>query len=232
MTASLPLKTKLIQMKNIFKILPIVLLAISSSSYGQVYSTVNSPSRNAINSKESLKDLEGEPYLFKDYQKAFVKFANGSVTPFEIKYDQLADEVVVKSANGQDLGFTDPVLEFKFADSKRLFRNNFASVGKNTEKTYYEVLFDGRYKFLKRAAKTTIEFKQYNGPTVRKVEEDNSFYVMRPNGIPEQVKLNDKSILSTLRIPELDAYAKANKLNLKNEADVVKLLTYADSLIK
>ncbi len=218
-------------MKTIKGIFIATMLCISATSYAQVYSTVNSPSRSAVNSKESLAGLEGEPYLYKDFKKAFVRFANAATSPFEIKYDQLADEVVVKGEGEREYAFSDPILEFKFQDTKKTFRSGFASTSpKTSEKSFYEVIFDGNIKYIKRASKIVLEARVYNGAAIKKIEEDNAYFIVKPGGNPEPVKNNEKSILAAIGKPELSAYVKTNKLNLKNDEDVAKLLAYNDSL--
>lgn len=205
------------------------MLCIAAPGFAQVYNTVNSASKNAINSKESLADIEGDPYLSKDYQKAFVRFANSVTSLYEIKYDQMADEIVVKGENGQELAFSETVLEFKFQDSKRIFRNGFSPEGKSTERSFYEVLFDGKVKYLKKNHKSIIEAKGYNTMT-KKILEETKYYVVSPDGKLQVVRNNEKSILAAVGQPKLADYAKENKLNFKNDADVAKLLAYNDSL--
>ena len=218
-------------MKSIKIILGCALLMLSTSGYAQVYSTVNAPGRSAINSKETLSNLVGEPYLYPAFKKAFVRFANANTSLYDVKYDQLADELVVKGEGEQEYAFSDPILEFKFQESKKTFRSGFASTGpKTSEKSFYEILFDGNTKYIKRAAKVIIEAKQYNAAAIRKVDESNSYFIVKPQGNPEPVRNNEKSILAALGKPELAAYVKTNKLNLKNDDDVAKLLAYNDSL--
>ncbi len=216
-------------MKTIKGILMGLMFCFAVNSYGQVYSTVNSASRNAINSKESLAGIEGEAYLNKDFQKAFVRFANSQTSLYEIKYDQLADEVVVKGDKEQELAFNETVLEFKFQDSKRVFRNGFSPEGKSTERSFYEVLFDGKVKYLKKIHKSIIQATGYNTIT-RKIMDDVRYYIVLADSKLQPVKNNEKSILAVLAEPKLSDYAKANKLNLKNDEDVAKLLAYNDSL--
>ncbi len=218
-------------MKAIKGFLVVAMLGLAGTGYAQVYNQVNSASRNTINSKESLAGLVGDAYLYNDFKKAFVRFPNAVASPYEIKYDQLADEVVVKGEGTQEFAFSDPILEFRFQDTKRTFRSGFASTSpKTSEKSFYEIIFDGNVKYIKRAAKVVIEARVYNGLAVKKIEEDNAYFIVKPGGNPEPVKNNEKSILAALGKPELSEYVKKNKLNLKNDEDVAKLLAYNDSL--
>ena len=218
-------------MKAVKGFLVVAMLGLAGTGYAQVYNQVNSASRNTINSKESLAGLVGDAYLYNDFKKAFVRFPNAVTSPYEIKYDQLADEVVVKGEGTQEFAFSDPILEFRFQDTKRTFRSGFASTSpKTSEKSFYEIIFDGNVKYIKRAAKVVIEARVYNGLAVKKIEEDNAYFIVKPGGNPEPVKNNEKSILAALGKPELSEYVKKNKLNLKNDEDVAKLLAYNDSL--
>lgn len=207
-----------------------VLMLASGIVQAQVYSTVNSASTRGINAKKSGIEFVGDPYLHKGFVKAHVRFANSNTGLFEVRYDQLSDELITKGPDGSEMAFGDRVLEFKFQDSKEVFRNGFPPVGKATEASYYQVVFDGKTKYLKRNLKTLIDTRELNGPVIKKVENDVSYFIMKPNEKPELVKNNDKAILGVLSNSALNTYAKEQKLNLKNEGDVSKLLAYADSL--
>lgn len=216
----------------------ICLVALSTSfnkANAQVYSNVATANRNIMNAKESRAGLVGEPYLYKDFKKAMVKFGGGASSPgyYEIKYDQLEEAIVVKGKGiDEELAFSDPVVEFKFDESGRLFRNGFSPVDKATEKSYYEVLYDGKTKYLKRSTKVIIEAKEYNSATVtKKIEDDSALYIAKEDKKPLSVKANEKSVLKVLgKEAELSKYIKDNKLNLKNDGDMGKLLAYYDTL--
>lgn len=210
-----------------------LILLTAKFNYAQVYNTVNTANKSIINSKESRAGLVGDPYLFPTYQKAFVKFGNQNSKSaiYEIKYDQLEDVLAVKGTGTEEYSFNDPVTEFKFEESGRLFRSGFGALGKATEKSFYEVIYDGKTKLIRRNIKVILEGKEYNSATVtRKVEGDIANFVVREDQKLIPVKINEKSIVAALAKPELSKYIKDNKLNLKEDADLVKLFTYYDSL--
>ena len=210
-----------------------VMLFAAELGYAQGYNGMNSGNASVIRAKESRANLVGDPYLYPIYKKAYVKFGSGSTNSavYEVKYDQLEDMLAVKGAGTEEYSFNDPVVEFKFQDENRIFRSGFAPVGKAVEKSFYEVVYDGKTKFLKRDAKVIIEGKEYNSATItKKVESDVAYYIVKPDGKPVAVKANEKSIVAELGKPELSKYIKENKLNLKDNADLVKLFTYYDSL--
>ena len=213
----------------------LLLLLALTAVRAQVYSKVGTANRNILNAKESRAGLVGEPYLFRDFKKAAVKFAGGTSSPgfYEIKYDQLEELVVTKGKDAEDeLTFSDPVAEFKFDDSGRLFRNGYNAVDKSTEKSFYEVIYDGKTQYLKRLTKVIIEAKEYNVATVtKKIENETALYIAKADKKPIAVKANEKTVLKALgKEAEISKYIKDNKLNLKSDADMIKLLTYYDTL--
>lgn len=214
-------------------ILGIVLLTSANGVIGQVYSSVNAFNKaGLINSKETYREIKGDPFLFKDYKTASIKFANSNAATYSIKYDQLEDKVIVKGPGTEEYAFNDAVAEFNFKDDNKLFRAGFAPVGKMTEKSFYQIIHDGKTKYIKRLGKIIIESKGYNTPTIeKKVETDNSYYIVRNDNIPVLVKNNEKSIIAMLdKKGDFSKYIKDNKLNLKNDEDVTKFLSYYDSL--
>jgi len=221
--------------KNTYIVLVLMFVAgIASAQPG--FNKVQTANRNILNTKQSRAGLVGEPYLYKDFKKAMVKFNGGTSSPgyYEVKYDQLEDILVVKGKDiDEELTFSDPVAEFKFDDNGRIFRNGFNAVDKATDKSYYEVLYDGKVKYLKRIGKVIIEAKEFNSATVtKKIENDIVLYLVKEDKTPMSVKANEKSVLKVLgKETELSKYIKENKLNLKNDADLGKLLAYYETLI-
>ncbi|GGH13239.1 hypothetical protein [Pedobacter zeae] len=189
--------------------------------------------RNIIRSKRTDADFEGSPYLFSDWQKAVVQFGAGiEPSSSEVKYDLLADLLVLKGKDGEEYEFKDQPKEFLLTSSKELYKNGFAPVDQFTGKTFYQVLYDGKVKFLKKATKTVIESKGYNSATItRKIADDTQYYIVKADNKPIKVKYNEKSIIGVLgKNDELVKYIKENKLNVKSIDGLVKLLNYYDTL--
>lgn len=189
--------------------------------------------RQTIRAKRTDADFEGSPYLFSDWQKAVVKFGPGiEPSSSEVKYDLLADLLVLKGKDGGEYEFKDQPKEFLLTSSKELYKNGFAPVDKFTEKTFYQIIYEGKVKFLKKTTKTIIESKGYNTATVtRKIADDTQYYIVKADNKPIKVKYNEKSIFSTLgKGEELAKYCKENKLNIKSSDGIIQLLIYYDTL--
>jgi hypothetical protein len=199
----------------------------------QVYGNVNmGGDRQTIRAKRTDADFEGSPYLFSDWQKAVIQFGTGiEPSSSEVKYDLLADVLVLKGKDGEEYEFKDQPKEFLLTTTKELYKNGFAPVDKFTDKTFYQVIYDGKVKFLKKITKTVIESKGYNTATVtKKITDDTNYYIVKDNK-PTKVKYNEKSIIAALGKTEvLTKYTKENKLDIKSTDGIVKLLSYYETL--
>jgi hypothetical protein len=223
--------------KYIYITLIILLLSINgTNSFAQLSNRVVANANGDILriKKEDPGDVTGSPYLYDDWVKGNVVFADNTATRnVELRYDVLDNVLVTKSKTGEENIFSDPVSEFtlNILNKERLFKNGFTGGNGINNKTFFEVVYNGKTKILKREVKTILESKGYNTGTIsRKIENSSIYYIAREDKSTEVIKNNEKSILTALGKPELATYVKDNKLNLKNDADIVKLLTHYDTL--
>lgn len=179
--------------------------------------------------------VEGSPYLHSDWLKGRVKLANGSTySDIELKYDQVADELLFRDKNGNVLTFVDAVAEFMLPGSPPpLFRSGFHALDNHTERSFYQILYDGGIKLLKKSVKKISEVKQYNSASsTTKFDLIETYYIGRENQ-PVKFRKDKKSLFKVLgnKTDMLENYVKAENLNLKEEADLVKLIHYYNSIL-
>lgn len=80
--------------------------------------------------------------------------------------------------------------------------------------------------------KIIIETKPYNSPTVeKKYEEIKSYYILKDGKI-NLFKPSRKDILMIFedKSEKIDSYLKSEKIDFKNNIDLVKVFKYYDSL--
>ena len=225
-------------MKKICRSFAVVLLSItiSQSSYAQQFNKITqNVGGNILRIKKANgDDVVGNPYLLDVWTVGNVKFTDSTYAANkELKYDILENLLVVRGDGDVENTFKDPVSEFTLSvpGKVRLFKNGFTGVSNISHETFFEVLYNGKFKLLKREVKSIVESKGYNTATVtRKIEGVTTYYIAKPDNSVVLVKNNEKSILAAMGKPELSQYVKENKLNLKNEEDIIKLLTYFSSL--
>lgn len=187
----------------------------------------------------NYSDVSGSPYLFQDWSKGTVTFKDGKASDkVELKYDQMSDILLFKNSTGAEMEVADPIKEFVISDPKlgtsRIFRHDFKPVDDYNEQSFYEVLYDGSVKFTKKVKKSIMTEREYNASTdTKKIIEKPVFFIVKDNQ-PILVNKNEKAILAAIgdKTPELTKYVKENKLNLKNDADILKVLEYYATISK
>ncbi len=180
-------------------------------------------------------DIKGSPFLNEDWSAGVVKMADGSTyKDMSLKFDQVSGELIFKNRDGKTMGFADPVSEFRLTGKdqvSRLFRNGFKTGQANSERSFYEVLYDGGTILLKDPKKNIVEHRAYNSSTAVKSIVEPPAYYLKINGQLVKIKKDKKAVLSALgNSSQLDKYIQDNKLNLKEDADLAKLMLYYDSI--
>lgn len=184
-------------------------------------------------------DVQGSPYFANSWIKGSVMMTNGKhYAGVDLKYDQVADELLFKNAKGEMLNFVDPVKEFKLIiadepDARILFfRNGYKPAADATAKTFYQIMSDGETPLVKRLTKKVMEIKPYGSATIIKTFEEVQTYFVIKSGLPVKVRKDKKALLAVLGDynNELEEFIKTNKLNLKSDADFIMLMTYYNSL--
>jgi len=189
--------------------------------------------------------VQGSPFLFDEWHKGSAALVNGQLFDnMLLKYNIKDDAVYFKNADDSQMAFKDEVRSFTLMDDKggmHTFRSGYAEGSGITTKSYLEVVAAGKAQFLKKDSKSISETKQYGSTTVdRRFMENVKYYIYigptdeSGKGKMIPVKKDQKSILGALKDQEeqLADYVQKNALNLKSEADIVKVVNYYNTLIK
>ncbi|MDQ7948725.1 MAG: hypothetical protein REI78_03640 [Pedobacter sp.] len=182
-------------------------------------------------------EVSGSPYLYTDWNKGIVQLSDGKVVDnLEIKFDQIAEVVLYKNEREEELEVAEPVKQFQIKTKGvfRTFRSGFKPVGNNTESNFYEVLADGNVKFIKKIKKDIMSQREYNATSDTKtITEKLTYYIVKDNQ-PILVAKNEKAILAAIgdKTDALTAFIKQNKLNLKDDSDIVAVLDHYNSIAK
>ncbi|HEY9257631.1 hypothetical protein [Chitinophaga sp.] len=187
--------------------------------------------------EKSYTDVQGSPYLQEDWAIGSVVLkSDKSYTGVALKYDQVKDELLFRNEKNEMNTFVQPVKSFNINsrkdNSQLVFRNGFAPAKGATESSYYQVLADGKVQLLFRNVKKVRKDKAYNSATTVLTIEEYPNYFIAKNGVPVSIKKNEKAVLEAIGgdSAALTAYIRSNKLNVKNDEDLVKLIVYCNSL--
>jgi hypothetical protein len=177
-------------------------------------------------------DVKGTPYLVDEWVAGSVKFNDGVLFEgLQLKYDQVEDVLMFldKAKNAQI--FVKPVMEFKIGE--RVFRRGYVPVDGASPMAFYEVLSDGKTQLLKRTSKKVHEELTYNSATkIKSINETNTYYISKSENQLTKVKKDKKSITNVLsdKTAALESYFKTNRPDLKQDADLAKLMVYYNSI--
>jgi len=176
-------------------------------------------------------NLKGSPYLYDDWVKGTVRLANGiEYKDIYLMYDQVKEELNFTYKDGKVQKFVDPVAQFTLEDRK--FRRDLIGENNSLVDGFYEVLVDGEIKLLKRSSKRIVDELTHAVATKeRRIQEVTSQYLLI-KGELVKVKDNKNAVIKALGTHKaaLEAYIQKENLKMKDEQDMVKLITYFNSL--
>ncbi len=208
-------------------ILLIVLIISSNKTNAQFITDING--RPFVEIKYT--DIEGSPYLNDNWSVGFAKAKHNNKT-YELKrvrYDIYKDELEYDVA-GSYFRLSDQITEFSCGDGT--FRNGFTNAEPLTIRSFYQILYDGKIKLLKRIAAQIATEKLYGSAseTKRFLKEEALF--IQKNGILTRIKKDKKTILEILsdKQPQIEAFIKEQKLKPTREEDIVKIIEKYDGL--
>lgn len=198
----------------------------------------------AVLPKGEAYGLIGSPYVDKRWLPARLQMTNGTpMAPVPVKYDVLNRRLLMLPYSRKDSLVLDDrklagfVLEepARGAQPARLRKfRRFTEAPVATQKSdYVEVLHEGNYTLLKRYGKTlrkaSYQGAYSSGERYDEVEDKNTYYLLRPDGQLEPVKLGLKPLQAAA--PGLAAALKAapGAAAAKTEADWVAVLAKVDA---
>lgn len=183
-------------------------------------------------------NVNGSPFLSDEWRVGEVTFENNSMMKdISLKYDQVEDQIYFKGINNEIMAFNMRVKEFKLypSENKEVYRHfvsGFPEIKGTTATTFYEIVVNGKVQLIKRSRKTISETKEYSSATTNKnIQESNNYFLYKAGQL-NPVKKDKKSILAALpdKSKELEDYIKSNNLNLKQDADLSKVIAFYNSL--
>lgn len=192
----------------------------------------------------AAESTKGSPYADSRWLPARLRMTNNvPLAPVPLKYDVLNQRLLMRPINrpNDSLQLDDRLLaSFELEEPaltatgtrKRLFRR-FTEAPVSTQRTdYVEVLHEGKYALLKRYGKA-LRKADYQGAysTDRRydeIEDKPTYYLRRPNGSVEPVKLTLKALQNAA--PELASALKAAPKSsaAKTDAEWAAVLAAAD----
>jgi hypothetical protein len=195
--------------------------------------------KNLISANAAFEGIKGTPLLFEEFRTGNFYFNNKTcITGKMINYNCFTDDVLFSDenmtyvANSQDIDYF--TITGNEEDVILLFKQVFLSSEK--KRIFMQVLYQGQSVLFKRYRKEFLE-ADYNKPygQNRQVDEYNDYYeyYVKPDGREITLLKPKKSSVMDIFSDKPDLignYIIKEKISLKDEADLIRLVKYYDSL--
>jgi hypothetical protein len=192
--------------------------------------------------EQQYVDIQGSPYLLKDWTPALVTYADGlQLKGVKVKFDIYQNQLVFLK-NDSVYEFVQEVVEFVLyppgtVDDSMVFRKNCGTLPEEhvSPDTYLQVIADGKLPLYKRHYCTLEEISQYaNATLVKQFSNKKTAYIVPVNSRLERWKRSSGILKLGMKDQwkAVETYMKQNNLGYRNDEDMVQVFKYYNSLAK
>jgi hypothetical protein len=184
--------------------------------------------------------IAGSVYDQTDYQLAKITLKDGRVyNDVKTRINLLEQEVNFIASNGQE-GFLGKGMasEITYIDSQKetqdikIFQCGFPPIDNQNRISFYQILFNGKTSLLKSVYKSIQERNNdMSGERFKEFATYENMYLLK-DGTMVRIKKDKSSIIALLQDQNqaIKKYIEDQKLNLKNEAHLIDLVKYYNTL--
>jgi hypothetical protein len=185
---------------------------------------------------ESSSVTEGSEYLEENFVNGEILTSQSEhFTDIPMRYNAYKDEIEVKLQDSIIYGLTDPskILQILLKNRVLIHKDFYSESGKNSG--YLFVLYQGNSSLCCRNTKIFKERIPSNGITpetpARILDKPKEYYIQLKDELP-RIFSSKKDLLELLKShsSEMEDFLKKGKVKLNKDEDLIKVLTYYDSL--
>jgi len=215
-------------------------LDFKNSNIGRVVDMTDLEGHSLL--KKYDPEITGSPFINNDWVPAKLTLSRGKeIGPLQIKLNIESNELYFLDSTGKELIAAEGLIKkvdcinYYTKDSiKYVFRTGYPPIGEQNENYFYQVYTEGRIELLaKRYKYVRTEKNDLTAEMSKSFVDGLTVLYVYAYGVMQPFKSN-KTFIATLwdenKQEEMNKYISANKINLKNTADLVKLFTYYDGL--
>lgn len=205
---------------------------------GQIYDLMG-PINDRLKKNEDLYvGFQGSPYLSNKFLPTTIFYGNKEMGKTYYRYNALNEEIEIKKTNSEDEGIQGLSRDKEISilvNGKKMSFKTFTTSKNNTLNGYLVTLIDGKtYDLYKRNYVKFTEGKPAPNSFVKAVPARFSQYTeyyFQKEGVNrmDEIKLKNNHLLKVLNNPkktELKTFLKENDLNIKEEADLIKVFNF------
>lgn len=195
--------------------------------------TTKEPTKKILNES----DISGSPYLNKEFVLGSL-LTNERIKYIDVplRYNIYNDEIEFEMSEDSYLAIEAPETIKKATIGNDEFIYAVKRNKKGDQYGYYQLVSDGKVKLLSRynivfeEGTTTTGYKKPRPP--RLIRNSNTFYLQIANNEPQQVSAKkDLEAIFGQQSQEMKAFIKKEKLNIRQEADLAKLIKFINKNI-
>lgn len=182
-----------------------------------------------------LSDIQGTPYLKEEYNQGKVVTSEGTTYEnISMRYNAFSDDLEFKK--GADCYNFDPKSIVKRAEfGGAIFSCMTYGSEDKTKSGFFEILTEGKATLLTRYTIKYLEKEKvqpFVDPQPARFDKPKKEYYLSFGGLPAKLITTKKSFLELFgsQKDEMDAYISKNKLSIREEGELIKIVAYFNSL--
>jgi hypothetical protein len=180
-------------------------------------------------------NIDGTPYLKDEFVKGEV-IINDSIRieHVPLRYNIMNDKIEFRDNNEQVLEIALSEQTYQFSFDEHVFVHRTYLINGEKNEGILEELVDGHIKLFK---KYSAEFKQatkaigFQDAEPDRIERKNEiFLIAADDAIPSEIEAKKKKVFAALKPfqPDIEQYAKKEKLKPRSEEDLIQLIHYCN----
>lgn len=187
--------------------------------------------------KNMYKDVEGSPFLPKEFREGKIQIKDEGLYGGKLRYDMYANEMqFIAKENIYAVAFPENIEFIEIEDMMFIYAHYLSATSSVALKeSYFVVLMNGNCKLLARKAVLLLEAESTKPYVPAKPAQFNrkkdSYYIKKKN-LPAIKITNRKSLIGILADKETEvlSFIKKEKISYKNPEDLKKLVEHYNSL--
>ncbi|MEM8927852.1 MAG: hypothetical protein AAGC45_06595 [Bacteroidota bacterium] len=178
--------------------------------------------------------IEGSPYMSNSFAPGQLYYGDEAVGNIYYRHNAYNEEIEIKQTNSEVasiLGLSKDKNIRLVVDGKSMSFKTIVDNNGNTKNAYLTLLVDGNYKLYKHLEVTFKEAKRAENSFVKdspaKFTQFTEYFLEKPDAKRiDQIDLNNKKLVECIGSNELKTFLKENKIKVKNENDLTKVIHF------
>ncbi len=187
--------------------------------------------------KNMYKDVEGSPFLPKEFREGKIQIKDEGLYSGKLRYDMYANEMqYIAKENIYAVAFPKDIEFIEIEDLKFIYTPYILALsGSDLKESYFVVLMNGNCKLLAKK-EVLLQDAEAEKPYIpakpaRFIQKKDNYYIKK-NDLPAVKISSRKSLIEILedKKTEVLPFIKKEKISHKNPEDLKKLIEYYNSL--